>query len=295
MSHVHCRSLRRSVVAAVVTCAGLAALTPAASAGEKVTICHATGSATNPYVMITISENAVAAHRAHQGREDIIPATVGCVPPPPVPVDVCPNLEGDQPTVPAGMIIDPATHDCVPAPVPVDVCPNILGDQPTVPEGFVKDLLGNCIPVIVEPPYIPCVVSVGVTQTVSTVTGTPADDTIDCSAASPGKTIDGLAGNDTITATQFADTVTGGEGNDTITGLGGDDVLNGNTGNDTISGGDGNDNITGVEGNDTLSGEGGNDFVDGGEDDDVLSGGTGVNVLIGGNGTDTCDGGPCAV
>ncbi len=261
MNHVHRRSLRRSVVAAVVTCAGLAALTPAASAGEKVTICHATGSASNPYVTITVSVNAVPAHRAHHQGRDIIPATVGCVPPP----------------------------------VPVDVCPNIPGDQPTVPVGFVKDPLGNCVPVVVEPPFIPCVVSVGVTQTVSTVTGTPADDTIDCSAASPGKSIDGLAGNDTITATQFADSVIGGEGNDTITGLGGDDTLSGGTGNDTISGGDGNDTITGLEGNDTLSGEGGDDFVDGGEDDDVLSGGTGVNVLIGGNGIDTCDGGPCAV
>jgi RTX calcium-binding nonapeptide repeat (4 copies) len=294
MNHVHRHSLRRSMVAAVLTCAALGALAPAASAGEKVTICHATGSQTNPYVVITISVNAVKAHRAHQGRQDIIPATVGCVPPP-IAVDVCPNIAGDQPTVPAGMEIDPLTGDCVTPPVPVDVCPNIPGDQPTVPEGYEKDAFGNCIPVVVEPPFILCIVSDGVTQTASTVTGTPGDDTIDCSAASPGKTIDGLAGNDTITATQFADTVTGGEGNDTITGLGGDDILNGNTGNDTISGGDGNDSITGVEGNDTLSGEGGDDFVDGGEDDDVLSGGTGVNVLIGGNGIDTCDGGPCAV
>jgi hypothetical protein len=293
MSHVYRRSLRRSVVAAVVTCAGLASLAPAASAGEKVTICHATGSATNPYIVITISESAVKAHSAHQGREDIIPATVGCIPPPPPPVDVCPNIAGDQPTVPAGMVVDPAGN-CV-APPPADVCPNIPGDQPTVPQGYEKDPSGNCVPIVVEPPFIACIVSSGVEQTATTVTGTPADDTIDCSAASPGKTIDGFAGNDTITATQFDDVVTGGEGNDTITGLGGNDTLNGNDGNDTISGGEGNDTITGTLGNDTLSGEGGDDFVDGGEDDDVLSGGTGVNVLIGGNGIDTCDGGPCAV
>ena len=322
MNNVHRRTLRRSVVAAVVTCAGLAALAPAASAGEKVTICHATGSSTNPYVVITISENAVPAHQRHQGREDIIPATIGCVPPP-VPVDVCPNIAGNQATVPAGMVIDPVTLDCVTP--PVDLCPNIAGNQATVPPGMVIDpvtldcvtppetdvcinLLGNqpevpagyelvdglCVPVVdPPPPFIPCVVSVGVEQSATTVTGTPADDTIDCSMASPGKTIDGFAGNDTITATQFDDIVTGGEGNDTITGLGGDDVLNGNTGNDTISGGEGNDNITGVEGNDTLSGEGGNDFVDGGDDDDVLSGGTGTNTLIGGGGSNTCDATPC--
>ena len=50
----------------------------------KVTICHATGSETNPYVVITISENAVEAHRNHQNGEDIIPAPGG----------VCPSRRG---------------------------------------------------------------------------------------------------------------------------------------------------------------------------------------------------------
>ena len=46
----------------------------------KTTICHATGSATNPYVTITISDNALPAHRRHQDGRDIIPApaTGGC-------------------------------------------------------------------------------------------------------------------------------------------------------------------------------------------------------------------------
>lgn len=44
----------------------------------KVTICHATGSASNPYVQITVSENAVREGRGHnsdghQSGEDIIP------------------------------------------------------------------------------------------------------------------------------------------------------------------------------------------------------------------------------
>ena len=41
---------------------------------EKITICHRTGSDTNPYVKITISENAREAHENHppkNGREDI--------------------------------------------------------------------------------------------------------------------------------------------------------------------------------------------------------------------------------
>lgn len=228
----------RSAAFALISCLGLLAFAPAASAAEKVTICHATGSATNPYVQITISDSAVEAHRRHQDREDIIPA----------PATGCPS------------VVPPP-----PPPPPSDVCPNIPGDQAEVPVGFMKDPAGNCVPEAVEP-YVPCIVSVGVTQNETTVTGTPADDTIDCRAASPGKTIDGFGGNDTITGTQFDDVITGGEGNDTI---------------------------TGSEGNDTLSGEGGDDFVDGGDDDDTLSGGTGTNTLIGGPGTDTCDGAPC--
>lgn len=45
--------------------------------GEKITICHATGSETNPYVPITISLNALNAHIGHQHEEDIIPANDG--------------------------------------------------------------------------------------------------------------------------------------------------------------------------------------------------------------------------
>ena len=99
MHHRHTHSIRRrGVVAALLTCLGLLALAPTASAGEKVTICHATGSATNPYVQVTVSENAVEAHRAHQEREDIIPApATGCPGPVvPRPADVCPNIDGDQ-------------------------------------------------------------------------------------------------------------------------------------------------------------------------------------------------------
>lgn len=46
----------------------------------KTTICHATGSATNPYVTITISNNAIPAHRRHQDGRDIIPAPTGGCP-----------------------------------------------------------------------------------------------------------------------------------------------------------------------------------------------------------------------
>jgi hypothetical protein len=46
----------------------------------KTTICHATGSESNPYVTITISNNAIPAHDRHQHDEDIIPAPAGGCP-----------------------------------------------------------------------------------------------------------------------------------------------------------------------------------------------------------------------
>ncbi|HEY8638019.1 MAG TPA: hypothetical protein VIL64_02165, partial [Solirubrobacteraceae bacterium] len=50
---------------------------PHAQAG-KITICHATGSSTNPYVEITISRNGLNGHGKH--ADDIIPAPAGGCP-----------------------------------------------------------------------------------------------------------------------------------------------------------------------------------------------------------------------
>jgi hypothetical protein len=47
---------------------------------QKTTLCHATGSDTNPYVEITISDRAVQAHARHQDGRDIIPAPAGGCP-----------------------------------------------------------------------------------------------------------------------------------------------------------------------------------------------------------------------
>lgn len=51
------------------------------SGGEKITICHATGSETNPYVPITVDLHALNGHAGahHQHEEDIIPANNGKV------------------------------------------------------------------------------------------------------------------------------------------------------------------------------------------------------------------------
>lgn len=69
---------RTSAVAAVAASALLAMALPASAApADKVTICHATGSATNPYVVITPSASGVyhGHYRQHDdlGQGDIIP------------------------------------------------------------------------------------------------------------------------------------------------------------------------------------------------------------------------------
>jgi hypothetical protein len=117
----------------------------------------------------------------------------------------------------------------------------------------------------------PCVLTPATgsaTQTSTTVTGGPANDTIDCSGATTVMTIDGNGGNDTITGNNLGDVINGGDGNDTITG---------GTGNDTINGGLGGDTISGLAGNDTLIGSG----ADGSQD-----------TLNGGDGTDNCQSPP---
>ena len=80
-----------------------------------------------------------------------------CVTPP---VDVCPNIAGVQTSVPAGMIKD-ASGNCVTP--PVDVCPNIEGVQTSVPAGMVKDAAGNCV---TPPPTDECPNIDGVQTTV---------------------------------------------------------------------------------------------------------------------------------
>jgi hypothetical protein len=73
----HGNSAAPSTAAPKTTPQGPPASNTHAKAG-KTTICHATGSATNPYVTITISNNALPAHQRHQDGRDIIPASGGC-------------------------------------------------------------------------------------------------------------------------------------------------------------------------------------------------------------------------
>jgi hypothetical protein len=43
-----------------------------------VTICHATGSESNPYVLITVDEHALKAHTSHQDGQDIVNPSGPC-------------------------------------------------------------------------------------------------------------------------------------------------------------------------------------------------------------------------
>jgi Ca2+-binding RTX toxin-like protein len=66
--------------------------------------------------------------------------------------------------------------------------------------------------------------------------------------------VDGGAGNDTITGSDGADKLSGGDGNDLIIGGRGNDVMLGGAGNDTFvwNPGDGSDTVEGQDGTDTL-------------------------------------------
>src|SRR3954465_4632200 len=73
-------------------------------------------------------------------------------------------------------------------------------------------------------------------------------------------TIQGTAGNDSLTGTQGDDSISGLAGTDTINALGGNDTLDGGAGIDTMNGGLGNDTYI-VTAGDVLSDPGGIDTV----------------------------------
>lgn len=59
--------------------------------------------------------------------------------------DVCPNIPGNQPTIPSGMQID-SNGDCfTPTPPIPDVCPNLDGPQNAIPNGYYRNQNGNCV------------------------------------------------------------------------------------------------------------------------------------------------------
>lgn len=62
-------------IAGLVLVGGAASATASPPPDHKVTYCHATGSTSNPFVVITTDELAVVmGHQNHQDFEDVIPA-----------------------------------------------------------------------------------------------------------------------------------------------------------------------------------------------------------------------------
>ncbi|MBM81845.1 MAG: hypothetical protein CMJ78_14815 [Planctomycetaceae bacterium] len=130
------------------------------------------------------------------------------------------------------------------------------------------------------------------------VNGEAGDDTI--TGGGGAETLSGGAGNDMINGGGGNDTIFGGDGDDMLDGDGDDDVLMGEAGNDTVdgsggndivSGGDFDDRVIGGDGNDTVSGDDGEDKVIGNAGDDRLLGGNDDDSIFGGSGNDTIRGG----
>jgi Ca2+-binding RTX toxin-like protein len=110
-----------------------------------------------------------------------------------------------------------------------------------------------------------------------TINATNANDVINIVDNNGVVTVSGLATEVTITGFEATDRLV-------INGLGGDDIITasglGSAMQLVANGGDGNDVLIGGTGNDTLTGGAGDDILIGGGGQDVLDGGTGNNTVI---------------
>lgn len=95
-----------------------------------------------------------------------------------------------------------------------------------------------------------------------------------------------LLGNDTITGSDFAESLKGWNGDDVINARGGDDFILAGAGNDIVDGGDGIDYIVGGSGLDVINGGEGNDSLFGNEMQDTAFYLPVLDELNGGGGDD---------
>ncbi len=124
-------------------------LTVVAPEGQLISgYCVKAGSINNENGPVYVSVNPPAAQVtiSHPSGKDISHYSVLYVASTPAPAvtDVCSNLGGDQPTVPAGMTR--VNGECVESspPAATDVCSNLADDQPTVPAGMTR-VNGECV------------------------------------------------------------------------------------------------------------------------------------------------------
>ena len=107
---------------------------PSEEDGKKVTICHATGSESNPFVEITISENAVEAHfrDGHQRGEDVFGP---CPTPTPQPSETPGPSDSPNPTEYPKPSESPTATPTTPAPtVEPSVTPTTPAPTPNAPD-----------------------------------------------------------------------------------------------------------------------------------------------------------------
>lgn len=133
-----------------------------------------------------------------------------------------------------------------------------------------------------------------------TINGLAGNDTITIGTGVMGVSINGNEGADLITGGDGADLIYAGSQNDTVYGGAGNDTILGNFDADSLFGQAGDDQVQGGLGADTLNGDDGHDTLHGGDQSDLIYGGAGndsiegkgkADIMYGGIGNDTIIGG----
>ncbi len=124
------------------------------------------------------------------------------------------------------------------------------------------------------------------------IDGLAGNDTITADiSVTAGLSILGGRGDDVITAGAGADSVWAGEGADRVAAGAGDDYVDAGAGRDVVNGGPGADRIFGGGGADTIHGGAGDDLIDAGAGNDRVWAGAGDDGATGGPGDDSLSSG----
>lgn len=177
---------------------------PPGGGHTPVTICHKPGTPAQQTLVVDDDSVELTGHLGHGDTRGPCQET-------PPPVDVCPNLDGNQSEVPEGYVLGedengrPAcVKDEEPPPPPVDKCSNIEGNQSEVPAGYhvVEDENGRPVCVKDETPPPPTDVCPNIPG-VQTQGPCETPPTHDCKPANPDGSLggkDGIPGNDDCAA-----------------------------------------------------------------------------------------------